>query len=398
MAKANGYQITVIKGLQFNKQESPFKEYVEELSIQKDTLTGSPRKVVKSLLNNLIGRFALNFVKPITKTVNKTDLDYLFATKEIKTFKIINENNFLITYIPIVNKEICESHNLDYYKVILSEKNNKTTSNVGVFTDVSIILASFVTAYARVYMHKIKLTILNVGGKIYYSDTDSIVTDLSLERLKGVLQDKIGNKIGQLKLEHLLEEAYFISNKTYILLTKNGKEIIKAKGISADSLSLSDFKTMYLKALPIKGEKLSSYTNYFKGSVLLQKKEITIDWNSFKKREKIFDSRLNLWVDTRPLYIDNLSRNISVYIPKYIINVTQNKNKQPKTKDFFTNNNIIKPIPPIIADPSMIPQDLKNELNQEYETYTGYGPYANYENLDLFDQSRAVNGRGVKEN
>jgi hypothetical protein len=67
LAKANGYKITVLKGLQFNKQESPFKEYVEELSRQKDTLTGSTRQVVKSLLNNLIGRFALNFVKPICK-------------------------------------------------------------------------------------------------------------------------------------------------------------------------------------------------------------------------------------------------------------------------------------------------------------------------------------------
>lgn len=383
MAKANGYQITVIKGLQFNKQESPFKEYVEELSMLKDTLTGSPRKVVKSLLNNLLGRFALNFVKPISKTVNKTELDYLFATKEIKTFKKINENNFLITYIPIVNKEICESHNLDYHKVILNEKNNKATSNVAVFQDVSIVLASFVTAYARVYMHKIKLAILNVGGKIYYSDTDSIVTDLTLDRLKEELHNKIGNKLGQLKLEHLLEEAYFISNKTYILLTKDGEEIIKAKGISADSLSLSDFKTMYLNSQPIKADKLSSIVNYNKGSVLLQTKEITIDWDSFKKREKIFDSKYNLWVDTRPLYIDNLSRSISVYIPKDIIKVTLNSQSKPTNFiDLLLNKNM-KPIPTIIADPSMIPKNFSPKPKDEYETYTGYGPYANYENFDL---------------
>ena len=111
-------------------------------------------------------------------------------------------------------------------------------------------------------MHKIKLAILNVGAKIYYSDTDSIVTDLTLDRLKEELHNKIGNKIEQLKLEHLLEEAYFIFNKTYIFLTKDGKEIIKAKGISADSLSLSDLKFMYLNSHPIKAEKLSSNTNY----------------------------------------------------------------------------------------------------------------------------------------
>jgi hypothetical protein len=277
MAKANGYHITVVKGLQFNKQESPFKEYVEELSRQKDTLTGSTRQVVKSLLNNLIGRFALNFVKPICKTVNNTQLDYLLATKEIKTFKKINDNHTLITYIPIVNKEICESHNLDYHKVILNEINNKATSNVGVFQDVSIVLASFVTSYARVYMHTIKLAILKGGGKIYYSDTDSIVTDLTLNKLKQKLNNIIGNNLGQLKLENLLKEAYFISNKTYILITKAGKEIIKAKGLSADSLSLADFKTMYLQSQPIKGDKLSTKIDYNKGSVLIQTKEITID-------------------------------------------------------------------------------------------------------------------------
>jgi hypothetical protein len=84
--------------------------------------------------------------------------------------------------------------------VILNEKNNKVISNVAVFQDVSIVVASFVTAYARVYMHKIKLAILSVGGKIYYSDTDSIVTDLTLDRLKETLGNQIGNNLGQLKL------------------------------------------------------------------------------------------------------------------------------------------------------------------------------------------------------
>lgn len=87
---------------------------MNELSLLKNSLKRSARKVVKSLLNNLIGRFALNYVKPITKTVVKNQLDYLLATKEIKTFNKINENKFLVTYNPIINKEICVSHNLDY--------------------------------------------------------------------------------------------------------------------------------------------------------------------------------------------------------------------------------------------------------------------------------------------
>ena len=83
-------------------------------------LKGSSRQVVKSLLNNLIGRFALNFVKPITKIVTKIELDKIISTKKIKTFKEINDNSFIITYLPLIilDKNICESHNIDYYKAI----------------------------------------------------------------------------------------------------------------------------------------------------------------------------------------------------------------------------------------------------------------------------------------
>jgi len=182
----------------------------------------------------------------------------------------------------------------------------KTSSNVPVFQDVSIVIATFVTAYARIYMHKIKLAILEVGGEIYYSDTDSIVTNLTLNKLKENLYGKIGNKLGQLKLEYFLEEAYFISNKTYILLTIEGKEIKKAKGISPESLSLSDFKSMYFKSQSVKGAKTSSIINYNKGSVSIEEKEININWNSYQKREKIFESAL--WIDSRPLYIDTLTK------------------------------------------------------------------------------------------
>lgn len=328
MAKSHGYKITVIKGFQFNKQKSPFIDYVQELSALKDKLKGSPRQVVKNLLNNLIGRFGLNFVKPITKTVSKAGLDKILATKEVKTFKEINEENYLVTFYPIVNKDICDSHNLDYFKVLLEEKGTQLRQNA-IFKDVSLVTAAFVTSYARVYMQKIKLAILEVGGLIYYSDTDSIVTNLSLKTLSKKLPSKIGNKLGQLKLEHTGEKAYFISNKTYILLTTKDKEIIKAKGIFSDSLSLADFENMYLNSKSVQGEKSSTITNYSRGSVTIQTKNITIDWNSFKKREKLFDSN-NLWIDTKPIYIDNLSRSITLYRPLNIIKASSKPKPKPK--------------------------------------------------------------------
>ena len=56
-------------------------------------------------------------------------------------------------------------------------------------------------------------------------------------------------------------------------------------------------------------------------------KLIMIDWNSYKKTEQIYDSKTeqiynsktNIWTDTRPLYYDNLTKSLAVYIPNYII-------------------------------------------------------------------------------
>jgi hypothetical protein len=85
------------------------------------------------------------------------------------------------------------------------------------------------------------------------------------------------NPHSPIKIENLLKEAYFIYNKTNILITKAGKELIKAKGLSAASLSLSEIKTQYLQSQPRNGDKLSPKLAYRKDPLLLQTKEITID-------------------------------------------------------------------------------------------------------------------------
>jgi hypothetical protein len=94
----------VITGYQFTKEYNVFDEYVQSLSKQQDKLKASHRTVVKGLLNSLTGRFALNFIKPKTKIVDREDLDYILATKKVTTFQQINEKNFIITYLPIVDK------------------------------------------------------------------------------------------------------------------------------------------------------------------------------------------------------------------------------------------------------------------------------------------------------
>jgi hypothetical protein len=81
------------------------------------------------------------------------------------------------------------------------------------------------------------------------------------------------------------------------------------------------FKQRYLYSHSIKANKIYGITNYSLRSLFINNKEVTIDCNSYKnrEREKFDNPKTNMWTETRPLYIDNLTRSILVYVPKYII-------------------------------------------------------------------------------
>jgi hypothetical protein len=135
-------------------------------------------------------------------------------------------------------------------------------------------------------MSKIKLEILKRGGKIYYSDTDSLVTDFPLELIDSNL---IGKGLGQFKLEYLIKEAYFISNKTYCLSLYDNTNIIKTKGVLNNSLTLEDFKKMYYLFENVKGIKTTSKKNYIEGSVSIDSTDVVLNYDAYQKREKIFN-------------------------------------------------------------------------------------------------------------
>nr|QWO71376.1 DNA polymerase [Calocybe gangraenosa] len=298
-AKSKGYEITVIKGYQFNKVNDIFNLYIKELFSLKKNSTGFLKLVYKSLLNNFLGRFGLNLIKPITDTVNKEKRDFIFSTRTVHSHDILNKNKFLMTYDPFISKKICKEHGLDIMKVLEKEHKKNIENNIDLFKDVSIPIAAFVTSYAKIYINKIKLEIIENGGTIYYSDTDSIVLDK-----KFLNPNWISDEIGQFKLEYQIKEAFFISNKTYCLILINGETIIKTKGVINNSITVEDFKSMYLSNKNITATKYNSIINFPKAYVLIEKKKVTLNYNSYTKRNKIFNKE-GLWIDTKPLNINN---------------------------------------------------------------------------------------------
>jgi hypothetical protein len=144
---------------------------------------------------------------------------------------------------------ILDKQNLgDYILVKYNQPENlieteETTHNV------SIGIASAITAYARIHMSQFKN---NPLINLYYSDTDSIYTDSDLD--ESFIDDKI---LGKLKLENTCKKAVFLSPKVYCLLTEDNKVIYKVKGLKHEiELTMKDFEKLLYKDSFIKKDQI----------------------------------------------------------------------------------------------------------------------------------------------
>lgn len=96
----------------------------------------------------------------------------------------------------------------------LNSENYDEKKTTGSYKSVSISTAAATVSYARVQMAKMLLYVLNNGGKLYYTDTDSIVTDIELPN--DIIHPK---EIGKLEIRTCCYcipkgSGYFIADKT----------------------------------------------------------------------------------------------------------------------------------------------------------------------------------------
>lgn len=282
-AKSNGYKIKVIKGYEFNREKDVFKSYVEKLhELKSNADNRGDRHIFKLLLNSLLGRFGLNLVKYVTKLVDKKTFLKIKSTRLLVGLHRHIQDSVLVSYIPEINKKLCDSLGIDLSKArkyfLESDENIDNIIDIKkIQSGVSVAISAAVTAYGRIHMSKIKKKILELGGIIYYSDTDSIVYS-GIELSKDMLDSK---ELGKLKMEYFVERGYFISGKTYCLVTKGMNEsfsasasenaIIKAKGMKSYNLSEKDFIKMLQGETIDTAIKITAIKDYEDGSVTIKK-------------------------------------------------------------------------------------------------------------------------------
>lgn len=178
-ARSLGAKIAVSKGWIFSNGGEIFARFIQDLyQIRLNSKSKVESTIAKLLMNSCYGRFALRADRQ-----NIVFDDGSTGLRPLRELKVGEKTYRLMT------KDI----ELDSF------------SNVAV--------ACYVTAYARIHMHKLMCQAGKNGSEMYYTDTDSMYTTHEFET---------GSGLGQLKLEDTVHDACFLLPKTY----RAGKKIV----------------------------------------------------------------------------------------------------------------------------------------------------------------------------
>lgn len=358
--KNNGKLIKIHRFIEYSRG-FPMKQFAIDLFERKNESKRNGDKInefiYKLIMNSCYGRFGLQ-------------------ETSIKNTIVANEN------IPIIEKygvvfdkiDITEKFSLittQANKLNETEKKNlkleeKKISNlirdINISTLRGVQIASAISSLARIQLLEKIMEITSLGGKVYYTDTDSVYfSGLPIEKIKG-----IGKNLGEWDIIDKNLSAIFIQPKLYITKNKEDKITTKIKGLpygafdkknNTTSLMIKDpttnltnkinvwdiFKNRLLNS-PIEVKYDKTFIRNIKDNTVYAKnnQSFKIKLESNPKRKHIFDSD-GLWVTTKPF---NISYNAAINNITEKLNINKNNeifeaiNKNININDF--ENELIK--------------------------------------------------------
>ena len=193
----------------FKKKGRVFKKFADEVSKHRG-VNRQNNFIFKLINNSLYGRFGFSNKSTITKIVKSGDFNVFEMKNNIVSY--YKFNNFFIANV----------------KLLFNEEDT-IKSNV--------IYASIITSKARIKLYKGFLSVQESGGRVLYTDTDSIFAAYK--------EDVLGKKYGEVfwdpsKSDTEILKALFIQPKLYAVIYKDGRLNLKMKGIKNPQLTFED--------------------------------------------------------------------------------------------------------------------------------------------------------------
>jgi len=287
-----GYTFEIIKGYQF-KTGNVFKEYVLKMYDlrQEYPKTHAMNLIAKLLMNSLYGKFGMK--------LESTELSIYDCSTDLGKDKLKSD-------IECHQESIQDFIKIDDHFLIIRDSmlslNYDQKEEMFHGQDINIAIASAITAGARVHMSLIKN---NPDFNLYYSDTDSGVTDKPLPEFM------VGSKLGQFKLEHTINKAVFLAPKVYGLVDLEGNEIIKVKGINhelASDISYNNLETLLVKDSSREFTQEKWFKKVIEGEITVVDIAYTLKTTS-NKRFPIYINKdgFEIYNSTRPYNYDEIT-------------------------------------------------------------------------------------------
>lgn len=261
-AESLGYKFTPKRAIFWTQRGKIFTKYVNHFYGYKQNATGAKKEIAKLLLNSLYGKFGQR--RKLRRVKYRHEID----------------DDCLIDYLCIDEARGIYSDDYEFW-------GNR---------NIQVQVSAFVTGYARIYMHRL---IKEIGEPhVYYMDTDSLITDRPFS------SERISHALGDLKLEHHMNEGVFIAPKTYGW--RSGDNIfIKIKGVPREllkSVSLTDLENV------ITGDSLKFSKDRIVGFLEQFKRRDTQNFTDVIKMTRTvtgeYDKRIVAQKDTKPVKVD----------------------------------------------------------------------------------------------
>lgn len=266
-----GYKVELIKVYNFSKANI-FNKYIDYFYNIKKSSKGPLRFIAKMHLNQLYGYFGRRKTLIETKNVYNQDLIKYYGSYTIFSEIKINEN--ISTILMSSNLDYSLINEIkDYTNLDLITNFRKVKSNVGI--------AAAVTSYARIEMMELKMLLIKLGIKLYYTDTDSIFVD------KEIPNYLIGEDLGQLKDElngGFIKKAYFLGIKKYGYVDDNNVTHSTFSGVERNSLSWNEIEQIANGFTLVKSYPIRFYKNFSNLNITIKNQlKISIEFNTRKK-------------------------------------------------------------------------------------------------------------------
>lgn len=294
-AQEIGYNIECYEGLIYPNTKYLFKEYMNFCYGLRKTFDkkthGGQNKMVKFLMNPLYGKMGQKIYNAQTKyeLFEEEDSAIEFMAKKRKELtEEYKKKGIEFTKVPEIKMRFKEGANR--WVVLWKEDyvSKKPYQNVA--------LASFTTAYSRIELYNEIKKVEELGGEVFYTDTDSVAV-----KLKVLMENKkklnYGYNLGEWKTEVIFNKVQFLAPKGYF-----AKGLLDETDIDIDNFNIDEVKSKYNNERFLK----------LKGLDRRRIKEITKSCKTMDELNKRVKEKLNIPIKYAP-YASSHNKGYIIY-------------------------------------------------------------------------------------